>query len=177
RVLRASRLQHQRDRRSLHRRPAASPLVLKSRSTRAPWGTKERGKTMKFERAGKALELEQQVRSLNEFLDRFDLRGGSHRGYVRIFNQGDDPAFNWNKGGRLYSQGDQSYQRLKQTERLRMTIHGEEVVEIDIRASYLTIYHAHYGAPLDPDPERDPYDLPGLGAEARNVVKLWFVAT
>ena len=56
-----------------------------------------------------------------------------------------------------------------------MTINGEPVCEIDIRASYLTIYHAHYGAPLDP--ERDPYDLPGLGLEARDVVKLWFVAT
>jgi hypothetical protein len=46
---------------------------------------------------------------------------------------------------------------------------------IDIRASYLTIYHAHLGAPLDP--ERDPYKLPGLPADARGVVKLWFVAT
>ena len=53
---------------------------------------------MKFERAGKAPDREEQVRSLNEYLDRFDLRGGSHRGYVRIFNQGDDPGFDWNKG-------------------------------------------------------------------------------
>jgi hypothetical protein len=58
-----------------------------------------------------------------------------------------------------------------------MTINGEEVCEIDIRASYLTIYHAHYGAPLDPDPECDPYVLPGLGVEARDVVKRRFVAT
>ena len=79
------------------------PLVLKSGSTRAPWGTKVRGRTMKFERAGKAHDREEQVRSLNEYLDRFDLRGGSHRGYVRIFNQGDDPGFDWNKGGRLYT--------------------------------------------------------------------------
>jgi hypothetical protein len=151
------------------------PLVKKSRSTRAPWGAKVRGKTMKFERAGKAQQLEQQVRDLNEFLDRFDLRGGAHRGYVRIFNQGDHASFDWNKGGRLYSQGDNSYQRLKQDDRLRMTINGEEVCEVDIRASYLTIYHAHHGAPLDP--ERDPYELPDFPTEARNVVKLWFVAT
>jgi hypothetical protein len=56
-----------------------------------------------------------------------------------------------------------------------MTINGEPVCEIDIRASYLTIYHAHYGAQLDP--ECDPYELSGLPAEARGVVKLWFVAT
>jgi hypothetical protein len=130
---------------------------------------------MKFERTGKALELEEQVRDLNNFLDGFDLRGGSHRGYVRIFNQGDHPSFDWSKGGRMYSQGDDSYQRLSQDDRRRMTINGEPVCEIDIRASYLTIYHAHFGAPLDP--ERDPYGLPGLPGDARGVVKLWFVAT
>jgi hypothetical protein len=130
---------------------------------------------MRFERSGKAKELEQQVRDLNEFLDGFDLRGGSHRGYIRVFNQGDHPSFDWNKGGRMYSHGDDSYQRLSQDERLRMTIDGEPVCEIDIRASYLTIYHAHFGVPLDA--ERDPYELPGLPAEARGVIKLWFVAT
>jgi hypothetical protein len=151
------------------------PLVKKASSTRAPWGTKVRGRTLKFERTGKARLLEEQVRDLNSFLDTFDLRGGEHRGYVRIFNQGDREDFDWNKGGRLYSQGDNSCQRLKQEDRRRMTINGEKVCEIDIRASYLTIFHAHYGAPLDL--ECDPYDLPGLGAAARNVVKLWFVAT
>jgi hypothetical protein len=75
----------------------------------------------------------------------------------------------------MYSQGDDSYQRLSQDHRLRMTIDGEPVCEIDIRASYLTIYHAHFGVPLDA--ERDPYELPGLPADTRGVIKLWFVAT
>jgi hypothetical protein len=52
---------------------------------------------MKFERAGKGLQLEQQLRHLNNFLDGVDLRGGSHRGYVRIFNQGDHSGFDWNR--------------------------------------------------------------------------------
>jgi hypothetical protein len=151
------------------------PLVKKAGSVRDLYGVKVRGQVMRFERIGKAKELEQQVRDLNEFLDGFDLRGGSHRGYIRVFNQGDHPSFDWNKGGRMYSQGDDSYQRLSQDERLRMTINGEPVCEIDIRASYLTIYHAHFGVPLDA--ERDPYELPGLPAEARGVIKLWFVAT
>ena len=151
------------------------PLVLKRTSTTAPNGDKVRGRPIKFERAARPLKFEQQVRDLNEFFDRFDLRGGSHRGYVRIFNQGDHPRFDWNMGGRLYSQGDDSYQRLKQAQRLRMTINGDPVCEIDIRASYLTIYHAHHGAPLDT--ERDPYELPGLPLEARGMIKSWFVAT
>ena len=56
-----------------------------------------------------------------------------------------------------------------------MTINGEPVCEIDIRASYLTIYHSWFGQELDLT--RDPYVLSGLGMEARDVVKLWFVAT
>jgi hypothetical protein len=151
------------------------PLVKKAGSVRDPYGAKVRGKPMRFERIGKARELEQQVRDLNEFLDRFDLRWGSHRGYIRVFNQGDHPSFDWNKGGRLYSQGDDSYQRLSQDQRLGMTINGDPICEIDIRASYLTVYHAHFGMPLDA--KRDPYELPGLPAEARDVIKLWFVAT
>jgi hypothetical protein len=145
------------------------PLVKKAGSVRDPYGAKVRGKPMRFERTGKAKELEQQVCDLNEFLDRFDIGGGSHRGYIRV------SCFDWDKGGRLYSQGDDSYQRLKQDQRLGMTIDEEPICEIDIRASYLTIYHAHFGMPLEA--ERDPYELPGLPAEARDVIKLWFVAT
>ena len=56
-----------------------------------------------------------------------------------IFNNGDHPKFNWNMGGRLYSYGESNYQQMESADRLRMTINGEEVCEIDIRASYLTI--------------------------------------
>ena len=56
-----------------------------------------------------------------------------------------------------------------------MTINGEEVCEIDIRASYLTIFHALYGEPFDAT--NDPYDVPGLGPEARDVVKMWVTAS
>jgi hypothetical protein len=45
----------------------------------------------------------------------------------------------WKKGGRLYSSGEHCYQRLSETERLKMTIKGEPVAEIDIKASFLTI--------------------------------------
>ena len=93
------------------------PLAKNAGSVRDPYGAKVRGRRMRFDRTPKALQLERQVRELNEFLDRFDLRGGSHRGYVRIFNQGDHPSFDWNKGGRMYSQGDYSYQRLSQDDR------------------------------------------------------------
>jgi hypothetical protein len=61
------------------------------------------------------------------------------------------------------------------TERLKLTIEGKPVCEIDIRASYLTIFHALHGDQLSP--VNDPYILPGLGEEARGIVKSWFLAT
>jgi hypothetical protein len=161
------------------------PLQLRASSTRNQYGAKVRGAAMKFARTAKAERLEREVRELNEFFDTFDLRGGVHRGFIRIFNKGNDPKFNWNKGGRLYrSPGENNYQQMDKCDRLQMTIEGEQVCEIDIRASYLTIFHALYSAPFDPS--SDPYDLPGLKEPPtsphsrefkRDVVKLWFVAT
>jgi hypothetical protein len=148
------------------------PLQLRAKATRNEWFEKVRGKPMKFEENTWTTFREDQVRRLNEFFDRFELRGGTHRGYIRVFNMGDQPGFDWDKGGRLYSQGDGNYQQLPKHERLAMTIDGEPVCEIDIRASYMTIYHAKYRAPFDP--RNDPYDIPGLD---RDIVKIWIVTT
>ena len=92
-----------------------------------------------------------------------------------MFNNGDHPKFDWNMGGRLYSYGEGNYQQMERADRLRMTINGEPVCEIDIRASYLTIFHALYGEQFDAT--NDPYDVPGLGPEARDVVKMWITAS
>ena len=54
-----------------------------------------------------------------------------------------------------------------------MTIDGQPVVEIDVRASYLTILHALKGVPFHPGAD-DPYNLPGI---PRSAAKKWTVAT
>lgn len=146
------------------------PLVLKATSTLEA-GEKQRGKRIGFTRTEVTERLEAEVAELNEFLDQVELGGGVHRGYIRVFNCGDDPDFAWNMGGRLYSysSNEDTYQHLAQEERLRMTIDGEPVVEIDIKASYLTIYLAEHGQHLDPS--RDPYVPPGLREDARSIVK------
>jgi hypothetical protein len=97
---------------------------------------------MEFERAGVVTLIEDQVKELNLFFAQQKLRSGSHHGYVRVYNNGDNPRFHWNMGGRPYSQhftdsGD---------EWLKMTINGEPVAEIDIRASYLTIFLSLHGS-------------------------------
>jgi hypothetical protein len=55
------------------------------------------------------------------------------------------------------------------TERLKMTINGEPVAEIDIKASFLTVYHAMVKQPLKGS--GDPYTA--VAGFDRTVVKLW----
>ena len=151
------------------------PLQLHAASKRNGYGDKIRGRPMRFEATAATERLERQLKELNAFFDGFELRGGMHRGYLRIFNNGDHPEFNWDMGGRLYSHGESNYQQMESADRLRMTINGEPVCEIDIRASYLTIFHALHGEPFDAT--NDPYDVAGLGPEAREVVKMWVTAS
>lgn len=116
--------------------------------------------------------LEEQVRLTNEFLDGTDIKGGIHKGFYRVFNHGDHPEFAWNKGGRLYSVGTDNYQRLKEKDRLRITLDGEPVAEIDISGSYLTVLHGLLGQQLQV--EGDLYDIPEV---PRGIVEGWLVAT
>ena len=148
--------------------------MLKGKSTQQPGRGKMPGKLIKIEYTDELRAMEQSVKELNGFLDQFAIGGGIHRGYVRVFNVGDHPRFRWNLGGRLYSQGRDSYQQMPRSNRLEMTIDGEQLCELDIRASYLTIFQARHGQPLGGD--NDPYDLDELGSAARLAVKL-FIAT
>jgi hypothetical protein len=152
-----------------------NPLQLRATSQVNSAGRKISGRMMRYEHTDATGRVEQQLKQLNAFLDTCDLRYGVHRGYIRVFNNGDDPAFNWNMGGRLYSYGEGNYQQMSREERLRMFLNLDAVCEIDIRASYLTIYHAWFGEQLDP--ERDPYDVDGLGSEHRDIVKRWVTAS
>ena len=151
-------------------RRARKPKNFFGKST-APAGT-----PMEFERTTQVLKIEDAVRELNVFFSKQVLRGGSHHGYIRIFSNGDDPDFDWNKGGRFYSQHFvDSYQGMSGTSRRTMTINGEPVAEIDIRASYLTIFLSMHGIQLDDT--KDPYELEGFGADHRGAVKSWFTGT
>jgi hypothetical protein len=158
--------------------PPKHPLVRKTTST---WsgGYKIPGGKMKIDYAkdAKAVELEEVIISLNAFIAQFDIRGGTHHGYIREFNCGDHPSFAWDLGGRLYSVGDESYQGLSADERKLMTIDGQPVIELDIRASALTIFHGQRRQPLDFQANPDPYTLPELSDTPREVVKRFITAT
>jgi hypothetical protein len=153
------------------------PLQKRTAKTTNAYTRKQvRGRTMPFAHTPVSTQLEADVRELNEFVARQEIEGGVHQGYIRIFQNGDEAGFNWNYGGRLYSQpSDNNYQQLSKKARLKMTINGAAVAEIDIRASYLTLFYAWHGAQLDLS--SDPYELPGLGQAGRDAAKLWMVAT
>jgi hypothetical protein len=122
----------------------------------------------------RGVKLEAQLKELNEFLAGVEIRGGGHSGYWRGYNEGGRSDFDWNRGGRLYSYGDQNYQNMPREERLRMTLNGEAVCEIDIHASYLTLYLAWHNKALE---RPDAYVLDGFGKDAREAVKTWFTIT
>src|SRR5262249_6172677 len=151
------------------------PLQLRRSSKRTEYGRKIPGKPMRYKPNEATENVERSLKELNKFFDQFELRGGIHRGYIRVFNNGDHPKFNWNMGGRLYSYGEKNYQQMEKADRLRMTISGQRVCEIDFRASYLTIFHGLCSE--DFDATKDPYVVPELGEEAREVVKMWITAS
>jgi hypothetical protein len=153
------------------------PLQKRKAKTTNAYTRKEvRGTVMPIVHTKTSQRLEDDVRELNEFLSRQQIEGGVHQGYIRIFQNGDQADFNWNYGGRLYSQPPATnYQQMSKRARLRMTFNGEAVAEIDIRASYLTLFYGWHGKQLDLS--SDPYKLPGLGQAGRDVAKLWMVAT
>ncbi|MGA1852290.1 hypothetical protein VH570_15770 [Sphingobium sp. HT1-2] len=125
-----------------------------------------------------ALKAGNQVNEINAFLAGQDIQPSyAFYAFQRIFSLGDNPSFSWDKGGRLYAIGG-GYQQWpaapkpgEKNYRGEITINGEPTVEIDIRASHLTILHALKHVPMPPD---DPYS----GTEfPRFVVKSWVAMT
>lgn len=142
-------------------------LVLKAPSVRVGH-MKTQGRAMRFIPSSVSARLEREVHEINAFLSNIEISGANHRGFKRVFNEGHNKDYEWNKGGRLYSLGEDNYQLLKKTKRSSITIDGEPISELDIRASHLTILHGLLGVPMVPD--KDPYEVNGV---PRGVVKGW----
>lgn len=154
------------------RPPPVRVLALRA-SSRWIGGRKFKGKTLDLPSTPEVATLSGRVRRLNDFISGVEIGGGGrHRQFFRGFDLGDRPDFAWNKGGRLYSDGGANYQQMPQAERLHMTLNGEAVVEIDVKASFLTILHGLTGTPLDMG--EDAYAFAGA---TREVAKGWLTAS
>ena len=98
---------------------------------------------------------------------------------IGVFSMKATDPLSVEQGWPLYSIGEDSCQTLEKAQRLEMTINGEPVAEIDIRASCLTLLHGLMGSAsaagvaFDPK-ERDPYQAGNL---SRAIVKAWIAMT
>jgi hypothetical protein len=125
--------------------------------------------------------LREEVAELNEFINQQVITPSTirHMGWVRKFHRADHPDFNWNKGGRLYSQppvGNSNYQNRPERERLTIEINGELTVEIDIGSSYLIIFYAWHDIQLSLT--KDAYrGILGPSELDREVAKFWVNAS
>jgi len=110
------------------------------------------------------------IESLNGFLRDQSIGGLAFPGLRRIFSNGDQTDFEWNKGGRYYSlPGGHRYEAWGAEKRGEsIKLNGEPVVEVDLRASHLTLLHALLREPFSSD--ADPYDIEDW---PRAVVKAW----
>jgi hypothetical protein len=152
-----------------------APLELRTFST-WEWSPRSRarkvsGQQVQYTPNERTAALTAQVQRLNEFLSTFSMEGGRFFGLYRGFNTGKDAeAFSWDKGGRLYAYGDGAYQGLSGDQRALIKIDGEPAVEVDISASYLTVFHGLTKQPLD----TQSGDLWGRAEiEDKSVAKEW----
>lgn len=150
------------------RRCPTSKLVGKSILLKSSRGSNYRkrpgrGALMKVDYANpKVVAAAKQINEINAFfadikitaIVQGNITTDCLRGFRRIFNEGNKAGVDYNKGGRLYPIGG-GYQNFEKEVRPSIELNGQPTVELDIRASHLTIVHALMGVPLDP--ETDPY--------------------
>ena len=115
------------------------------------------------------------VSNINHYLSKHTL-STPFVGLFRSFSNYQDGKKKLTDGGRLYAEGG-SYQSLNSEQRLTLTIDGEAVAEVDIKASHLTLM-CFVARTLDNslpelDPDEDPYHIEDI---PRPVVKQWIVA-
>ena len=125
-----------------------------------------------------ARDMRNEVAELNAHFATHELEGARHIGWVRKFHGASPDKYMLNRGGRLYSQPPMpatNYQNMPQERRLKLRMDGEPVSEIDISASYLTIFYAAHGQRIKMD---DAYsNIIGPDALDRAIVKFWVNAS
>lgn len=151
-------------------RPEQDMIVLKE-TKRSALGKKDDAKRLPIPKGCPiARRLQNQMEVLNKGIFSHQITGTSFAGLMRIFNNGDVDGYGWDKGGRFYSlPGCRPYEQLPYAHRLeRIRLNGQQVCEVDIRASHLTILHALLDEPMAA--HQDPYEIEGI---ERDVAKQW----
>lgn len=150
--------------------PSSAKLLTLRKTREAINGKKQQAEDWPFDDTAPQVQaIIGGVEALNVHLGRQHIGGLAFLGLRRVFNNG-EPGYAWNKGGRYYSlPGGHSYEgKSSEWRRSEITINGEAVDEVDLRASHLTLLHALLQKPFDP--RQDPYEISGW---PRAVVKAW----
>ncbi|MBV7381170.1 hypothetical protein [Maritimibacter dapengensis] len=146
-----------------------SPVELRARKRGKRKGT--RGRRMRINRKDpKPVAFAQDVQELNVFLATQRFTNCETPNLVRIFNDGNQAGFDWNRGGRHVIRGSESVQSMKRELRADVKIDGSKTAEVDFGSSQLTLAYALAGETI---PEGDLYDIQGV---PRLVVKRVVVA-
>lgn len=148
----------------------AHPVIV--RAKRQFWDKEEKGRKLPVDKTSPAYRATaDQVNRINTYLAPQLITGCNHDGFVRIYNHGDQRGFDYNMGGRLYSRASGvSYQNMEKKYRHNMRLNGEPVVELDLSASFLTIFYALMGQDIG----TEPYIIDRL---PRDVSKAWINTT
>jgi hypothetical protein len=148
------------------------PIQLRAAATRNFRFDKFRGQPLPVDFDDPQVQaLAAEVSEINEFLAQQSYEGMVFEGLFRGFNQGDDPRFAYDQGGRLYAVGG-GYQAVKRNLRRSIRINDEPTAEVDISASHLTILHALLKVRLPGS--GDPYEISGLD---RDPIKRFITAS
>ena len=139
----------------LKQEPKAT-IVLKTSSTRTG-----RGRVMRCPDNERTAELRRPIDAINDAYAQNRFEGTPSPVLRRVFNCADTNGFDFNKGGRLIA----DFQDMPRESRASILIDGRAVVELDLKASQLTIL---YGITKTPMREGDPYQIDGV---PRSVVK------
>lgn len=133
---------------------------------------KLKGQRQAFRHTEQTRAMAAEIQAINAYLNRQRYDGGIFSGLRRVFNEADASGFKWDRGGRLYAVGDESYQMMKKRDRLAMRINGEPVVELDVNASFLRIFASIVNYPV---PEGG--DIYAGSTLHRDIIKAWVTAT
>lgn len=155
--------------------PAASipdPIVLKTAKVYTPKGEKK-GVRMQFDKTDpKAVLYAEQVNFLNAYWAKQTIVGARHYAFQRSFARGDIDGGNLDKGARLYGIGGVTLQAMPADERKAILFNGEPTVEVDVKASHITILHYLTNTTMPNRP-----DLYDFGDAPRAVNKAFVTAT
>ena len=166
-------VEHSADHFRLPPRTQPSPAIIRLKTTKTRIdGRPLEGVPMDVPECPQVAAIRADLETITRRLDNTLIEGARFSGLFRQFEMGDRPGFDWTTGGRLYAVGEDHHQQLKKAQRLAIRLDGEPVVEIDIKASHLTILYGKTGLPFDFS--QDPYAL--LGIE-RQVAKMWITAS